>query len=65
LTCDALDYWSGSEMRYMKEMQVDFASEVRPGTRLSFERGEEDGAHYVRAIKPDGKIAFIAKCVYD
>jgi len=65
LACNALDYWNGSEGRFMKMMQVDYVSEVLPGTQLRFARGEADGARFVRAFKPDGKIAFTAKCVFD
>ena len=65
LICDALDYWNGSDSRYMREMQVDFTSEVMPGTLLQYERGEQDGAKFARGVKPDGKIAFTARCVYD
>ena len=59
------DYWNGSDSRYMREMQMDFTSEVMPGTLLQYERGAQDGAKLVRGVKPDGKIAFTARCVYD
>ena len=65
LACDALNFWGGSETRHMKQMQIDYCSEVKPGTLLNFECGVAENAHFVRAIKPDGKKAFIAKCVYD
>lgn len=65
LACDALDFWGGSETRYMKQMQIDYCSEVKPGTTLSFERGEAENAVFLRALKPDGKKAFIARCCYD
>ena len=65
LACDALDYWDGPPERYMKMMQIDYSSEVLPGTLLSFERGEADGAKFVRGVKPDGKIAFTAECRFD
>ena len=65
LVCNALGFWDGPPERYMQMMQIDFASEVRPGTRLSFFRSEAEGARFVRGVKPDGKIAFTAKCVFD
>jgi len=49
----------------MKLMQVDYASEVLPGTLLQFERGAADDVKYVRGVKPDGKIAFTSKCIFD
>ena len=65
LACDAVGYWEGPPERYMKMMQIDYTSEVLPGTLLTFERGEADGAKYVRGVKPDGKIAFTAECRFD
>lgn len=65
LACNALDFWSGSEERWMKMMQIDYASEVRPGTELRFAVGEADDARFVRGYKPDGTVAFTAKCVFD
>ena len=65
LACNALDFWSGPPERYMKMMQVDYASEVLPGTELRFAVGEADGAKFARGYKPDGKIAFTAKCIFD
>ena len=62
LACDALGYWESETPRLMREMQVDFSSEVYAGTTLRFVRGEADGLRYVRGIKPDGKIAFTAEC---
>jgi len=58
LACNALDFWAGETPRYMQMMQVDFISEVRPGTELHFERGEKDGVRYLRGLKPDGTVAF-------
>ena len=65
LACNALDFWGGSETRWMKMMQIDYVSEVRPGTELHFARGEADGAKFVRGYKPDGTVAFTAKCIFD
>jgi len=65
LACNALEFWSGSEQRYMKSIQLDYASEVLPGTQLCFFRGEEEGAKIVCGVKPDGKTAFTARCVFD
>jgi len=62
LACDALGYWESETPRLIREMQVDFSSEVYAGTTLRFVRGEANGLHYVRGIKPDGKIAFTAEC---
>lgn len=62
LACDALGYWSDGEERQMRFMQVDFRSEVRPGTYVEYEIGEENGLKYMRGIKEDKKIAFIACC---
>lgn len=64
LVCNALDFWAGETPRFMRFMQVDFSSEVRPGTQLAFSRGEADGLCYVRGSKPDGKAAFTAACVF-
>lgn len=65
LACDALGFWDSSDARFMRQMQVDFASEVMPGTQLSFARGEAAGARYVVGRKPDGVTAFTARCVFD
>lgn len=64
LLCDALGFWSSETPRIMQHMQLDYSSEVYPGTELRFIRGEADGKQYVRGIKPDGKIAFTAECVF-
>ena len=50
--------------RYIRMLQLDFCSEVKPGTLLEFSRGEEFGLLYLRGTKPDGTVAFIAACVY-
>lgn len=62
--CNALEYWCNDPSRFMRTMQVDYSSEVYPGTLLRFERGEQDGITYVRGIKPDGKVAFTAACEF-
>ena len=62
LACNMLGFWGAEEPRRMRKMQIDYASEVRPGTLLQFERGTEDGVRYLRGIKPDGTIAFTAAC---
>jgi len=62
MVCNALGYWESDTPRSLKMMQVDFSHEVYPATVLHFERSETDGLHYVRGIKPDGKIAFSAVC---
>ena len=62
LVCDALGFWESDSPRFMRMMQVDYSSEVYPGTLLRFERGELDGLPCVRGIKPDGKTAFTAVC---
>ncbi|MBE6914373.1 MAG: hypothetical protein E7472_05500 [Ruminococcaceae bacterium] len=64
LACDAAGFWESETPRLMRMMQVDFCSEVMPGTLLRFERGEENGACIVRGVKPDGKVAFVASCVF-
>ena len=64
LTCDALGYWESETPRLMRSIQVDFSSEVYPGTLLQFERGEADGVRYLRGIKPDGVVAFSAACEF-
>jgi len=61
LACDALGYWGETERR-MRFMQVDFRSEVRPGTYVKYEIGEENGLKFMRGIKEGEKIAFIACC---
>ena len=64
LACDALGFWDHDKPRYIRMLQLDFCSEVRPGTLLTFERGEDFGLLYLRGVKPDGTVAFIAACVY-
>lgn len=64
LACNALNFWGREESVYMKMMQVDYASEVLPNTELTFQKGEENGTQFVRGIKPDGKIAFTAACIF-
>ena len=64
LACDALGLWEGDTPRYIRMIQLDFSSEVRPGTLLEFSRGEEFGLLYLRGTKPDGVVAFTAACVY-
>lgn len=64
LACDALGFWDGNENTLMRKMQVDFLSEVRPGTYISFMTGEKDGVKYMQGVKPDGKIAFSALCEF-
>lgn len=62
LACNYVGFWEQPDPVYMKEMQVDFLSEVRAGTELCFQRGEANGVRYVRGRKPDGRIAFYAAC---
>lgn len=62
MACDALGFWDGTPARLMRMMQVDFISEVRPGTFVKFQTGEENGIKYMHGVKPDGKIAFTAAC---
>lgn len=64
MACDALGFWGGEEEKLMRMMQVDFISEVRPGTYVKFETGEENGIKYMRGVKSDGKIAFVAACEF-
>ena len=64
MICDAAGYWSSDAPRLMRYIQVDFSSEVRPGTILRFLRGEADGIRYIRGVKPDDKIAFTAACEF-
>lgn len=64
MACDALGFWKGEGERLMRMMQVDFISEIRPGTFVKFETGEENGVKYMRGVKPDGKIAFVAGCEF-
>ena len=62
MACDALGFWNGEGERLMRFIQVDFLSEVRPGTYVKFEIGEENGLKFMRGIKEDKKIAFITCC---
>ena len=64
LVCDAAGYWESDAPRLMRSVQVDFSSEVHPGTTLRFLRGEADGFRYVRGVKPDDRIAFTAACAF-
>jgi len=64
LACNMLGFWGAEQPRRMRRMQIDYASEVRPGTLLRFERGEEDGVQYLRGVKPDGTVAFTAACEF-
>ncbi len=64
MACDALGFWESERPRYIRMLQVDFCSEVRPGTQLSFFRGEVNGLQYLRGVKPDGTVAFIAAAVF-
>ena len=66
MVCDRVGYWEqpAEHPRYMRMIQLDFSSEVLPGTRLEFSRGEVNGLHYLRGTKPDGTVAFTAACVY-
>lgn len=64
MICNALEYWDSAVPRFMKAMQVDYSSEVYPGTELRFLRGELDGVRYVRGVKPDGRVAFTAACEF-
>lgn len=64
LACDALGYWSPDESRQMRFMQVDFRSEVHPGTYVKYEVGEENGLRYMRGIKDGDKVAFLVCCDY-
>lgn len=63
LVCDELGFWKDGP-KVMKFMQVDYASEVMPGTEISFEVGERDGDKFLHGYKPDGKLAFSAKCEF-
>lgn len=63
LLCDELGFWGG-EVRMMRFVQIDYASEIMPGTEISFEVGEKDGARLLRGYKSDGKLAFSARCEF-
>lgn len=65
MACNVLDFWNGDRERLMKMMQVDFHSEVRPGTQISFRIGEEGATRYMQGVKPDGAVAFTASCIFD
>jgi len=64
MVCDALGFWESAKPRYLRMMQVDFSSEVRPGTLLQFSRGEVNGLQFLRGVKPDGTVAFTAAAVF-
>ena len=64
LACDALGFWESKTPRYLRMMQLDFSSEVMPGTFLEFSRGEVNGLQYLRGVKPDGTAAFTAAAVF-
>ncbi len=64
LACDGLRFWESTAPRFMQMIQLDFASEVLPGTRLRYERGEGEGVQYLRGVKPDGTVAFTAACIF-
>ena len=63
LICDEVGYWENEEHR-MRFMQVDFVSEILPGTEIRFEVGEMDGRRYVRGYKQEDKLAFSAMCEF-
>jgi len=63
LTCDELGFWGGEE-RMMRFVQIDYASEIMPGTEVRFEKGEKDGAKLLRGYKSDGRLAFSARCEF-
>ena len=62
LVCDALGYWGREEGTMMRFMQVDFRSEVHPGDYIKYECCNYEGIKYMRGLKDEDKIAFIAKC---
>ncbi len=64
MACDALGFWEREKPCYMRMIQLDYSSEVRPGTELRFSRGEVNGLYYLRGEKPDGTVAFIAAAVF-
>ena len=63
LVCDVLGFWN-EDKPLMRFMQVDYASEILPGTQVHFEVGERDGAKLLRAYKGDGKLSFSAMCEF-
>ena len=64
LVCDGIGFWLSDTPRFMQMIQLDFSSEVLPGTYLRYERGEAGGTRYLRGVKPDGKTAFTAACIF-
>ena len=64
LACDALGLWESPTPRYIRMIQLDYSSEVRPGTLLEFSRGEVNGLQYLRGVKPDGTPAFTAAVIF-
>ncbi len=64
MSCDALGFWESPTPRYLRMIQLDFSSEVFPGTELSFFRGEVNGLYYLKGVKPDGMVAFTAAAVF-
>lgn len=63
LVCDELQFW-GRDVHLMRFMQVDYASEVLPGTEIHFELGRDGEAYKLHGYKPDGKLAFSACCIF-
>ena len=63
LVCDELKFW-GDEEHMMQFVQIDYVSEIHPGTEIHFETGERDGMKLLRGYKPDGKLAFSAGCIF-
>lgn len=63
LVCDELGFWGGGT-KLMRFAQIDYASEILPGTRVDFMTAEKDGARLLRGYKDDGRLAFSARCVF-
>ena len=63
LVCDELGYW-GKSAHLMRFMQVDYASEVLPGTEIRFEVGRDGDKIDLHGYKPDGRLAFSASCIF-
>lgn len=64
LACETVGYWR-SGPKLMKELQIEFNSELLPKEEVFISVAARDGRHIVRGVKRGGAVAFAAECFFE
>lgn len=62
--CDVLEKEMLRRERFLRELQIGYLAECRPGEVLVLETGELESGHYVRGLDEAGKPRFEAQLIF-